>query len=78
MDRCAYLNNLGIASLHYTAANGTDLRVGMIKEARFCGGGETNRQGIFFNPNIPTEECFISPRPRASCMPPSPFPIRAS
>lgn len=61
MDRCAYLNNLGIASLHYTAANGTDLRVGMIKEARFCGGGETNRQGIFFNPNIPTEECFISP-----------------
>ena len=61
MDRCAYLNNLGIASLHYTAANGTDLTVGMIKEARFCGGGETNRQGIFFNPNIPTEECFISP-----------------
>ena len=41
--------------------NRTDLTVGMIKEARFCGGGETNRQGIFFNPNIPTEECFISP-----------------
>ena len=33
----------------------------MIPEARFCGGGETSRQGIFFNPNIPTEECFISP-----------------
>ena len=59
--RCDYLNNLGIESLHYTAANGTDLTVGMISEAIFCGGGEVSRQGIFFNPNIPTEECFISP-----------------
>ena len=33
----------------------------MIPEAMFCGGGEVSRQGIFFNPNIPTEECFISP-----------------
>ena len=59
--RCDYLNSLGIASLHYTADNGTDLTVGMISEAMFCGGGETSRQGIFFNPNMPTEECFISP-----------------
>ena len=59
--RCDYLNNLGIESLHYTADNGTDLTVGMIPQARFCGGGETSRQGIYFNPNIPTEECFISP-----------------
>ena len=61
-NRCEYLNNLGIRSLHYTAANGTDLTVGMIPEAIFCGGGEVSRQGIFFNPNIPTEECFISPK----------------
>ncbi len=59
--RCDYLNSLNIRSLHYTAANGTDLTVGMIPEAIFCGGGEVSRQGIFFNPNIPTEECFISP-----------------
>lgn len=59
--RCDHLNSLGIESLHYTAQNGTDLTVGMIPEAHFCGGGETSRQGIFFNPNIPTEECFISP-----------------
>ena len=59
--RCDYLNRLGIESLHYTADNGTDLTVGMIPEARFCGGGEMSLQGIFFNPNIPTEECFISP-----------------
>ena len=60
-NRCDYLNSLGIESLHYTAANGTDLTVGMIPEAIFCGGAEVSRQGISFNPNIPTEECFISP-----------------
>ncbi len=59
--RCEYLNSLGIAELHYTADNGTDLTVGMIPEAMFCGGAEVSRQGITFNPNIPTEECFISP-----------------
>jgi len=61
-DRCAYLNSLGIEKLHYTADNGTDLTVGMIPEARFCGGEETSKQNITFNPNIPSEECFISPK----------------
>ena len=60
-ERCAYLNSLQIESLHYTAANGTDLTVGMIPEAVFCGGREVSKQGIAFNPNIPSEECFISP-----------------
>ena len=59
--RCEYLNSLGITELHYTADNGTDLTVGMIPEAVFCGGAEVSRQNIVFNPNIPTEECFISP-----------------
>jgi len=61
-DRCEYLNSLGIDKLHFTADNGTDLTVGMIPEAVFCGGGETSRQGIYYNPNIPTEECFVSPK----------------
>ena len=60
-SRCDYLNALGIQKLHYTADNGTDLTVGMIPEAMFCGGAEVSRQGITFNPNMPTEECFISP-----------------
>ena len=59
---CAHLNSLNIRSLHYTAANGTDFTVGMIEEGRWCGGGDTSLQGIYFNPNIPTEECFISPK----------------
>ncbi len=59
--RCDHINSLGLKALHYTAANGTDLTVGMIPEAIFCGGGEKTKGGVFFNPNIPTEECFISP-----------------
>ena len=59
--RCDYLNGLGIVRLHYQSSNGTDLYVGMIPQAEFKGGGEKSLQGIFFNPNIPTEECFISP-----------------
>lgn len=61
-DRCAHLNSLKIRSLHYTADNGTDLTVGMIPEGMWRGGGDTSLQGVFFNPNIPTEECFISPK----------------
>ena len=61
LARCNYLNSLGIRELHYTASNGTDLRVGMIPETEFKGGGEYSLQNIYFNPNIPSEECFISP-----------------
>ena len=60
--RCDYLNSLNIQKLHYTADNGTDLTVGLIAEGCWRGGGDTSLQGIYFNPNIPTEECFISPK----------------
>ena len=62
-DRCAYLNNLGIETLEYKSANGTDFRVGMIEDALFMGGSEVAQgSGIEFNPNIPSEEVFISPK----------------
>lgn len=61
-DRCEYLNSLGIDKLIYKGTNGTDFSVGMIDDAVFRGGGEVSLQGIYFNPNIPTEECFISPK----------------
>ena len=60
--RCDYLNSLNIQKLHYTADNGTDLTVGLITEGCWRGGGDTSLQNIYFNPNIPTEECFISPK----------------
>ncbi len=62
LARCQYLNSLGIETLEYHSSNGTDFRVGMMEQGRFCGGGDTSLQGIYFNPNIPTEEVFISPK----------------
>ena len=60
--KCEYLNSLGLAELHYTSANGTDLTVGLIPEGIFMGGGEHTLGGEYYNPNIPTEETFTSPR----------------
>lgn len=59
--KCEFLNSLGLKKLIYKASNGTDLTVGLIPEAIFCGGGETTLGGVYFNPNIPTEEVFTSP-----------------
>ncbi len=60
-NRCQYLNNLGVTELRYRAGNGTNFTVGMIPQAEWRGGGETSLTGHFFNPNIPSEEVFISP-----------------
>ena len=62
-SRCDYLNSLGIKELKYKASNGTDFRVGLLPEATFMAGGEeTLGRGVYYNPNIPTEEVFTSPR----------------
>ena len=61
-QKCEYLNSLGIESLEYKSSNGTDLTVGMIPDCLFMGGGEyTLGKGEYFNPNLPTEEIFITP-----------------
>ena len=62
LQRCNYLNSLGLKKLIYHSANGTNLSVGLIPEALFCGGGENTSEGVYFNPNIPTEEVFTSPK----------------
>ncbi len=59
--RCKYLNGLDIETLHYTASNGTDFTVGLMPESKFAGGGEYTLSGVYYNPNIPSEECFTSP-----------------
>ena len=60
--RCDYLNSLGIKELYYKSESGTDFRVGLLPNAIFCAGGETTLSGQYFNPNIPSEEAFTSPR----------------
>ena len=61
-NRYTYLNSLNIDTLHYESKNGTDFTVGLMEESQFCGGSETSLQNITFNPNIPSEECFTSPK----------------
>ena len=60
--RTAYLNSLNLESLHYTSKNGTDFKVGLLPNVNWLAGGEeTLGSNIYFNPNIPSEECFTSP-----------------
>ncbi len=60
--RCDYLNSLKIKKLKYSASNGTDLTVGMMDNAKFLGGREKTLGGVEYNPNIPSEEVFITPK----------------
>ena len=62
-NRCKYMNSLGIKELKYKSASGTDFRVGLLPNAIFMAGGEeTLGSNIYYNPNIPSEELFTSPR----------------
>lgn len=61
--RCDYLNSLGIKELKYKSKSGTDFRVGLLPDAIFMAGGEEALgSNIYYNPNIPSEEVFTSPR----------------
>lgn len=60
--RTTYLNSLNLDYLHYESSNGTNFKVWLLDKAQFLAGGEeTLGSNIFFNPNIPSEECFTSP-----------------
>ena len=62
IDRANVLNAQKIKTLHYTSKNGTDLKVGLMDKSVFIGGGEETLGGEYFNPNIPTEELFTTPK----------------
>ena len=55
------LNDLHIKTLTYKSANGTDFTVDIQPQLTFMAGGEYTLGGVFYNPNMPTEECFTSP-----------------
>ena len=61
LEKCTKLNDLNIDTLTYKSSNGTDFTVGLIPGVIFMGGGSNTVGGVYYNPNMPTEECFISP-----------------
>lgn len=59
--KTAKLNDLKIKTLTYKSKNGTDFTIDIHPDMNFLAGGETTLSGVFYNPNMPTEECFTSP-----------------
>jgi len=61
-QRVDLLNAKRYAALHFKSADGsTDLRVGLADQHLWAGGGTAAGNGIYCQPNIPTEECFTTP-----------------
>ena len=61
-EKCDKINALDLTALEYESANGTKFRIGLIDGAKFIAGRKRTADGKSFNPNIPTEECFTTPR----------------
>jgi len=60
--RVDLLNEKRFHALHFKAQDGTtDLTVGLADDHLWAGGGGESGNGVFCNPNIPTEECFTTP-----------------
>ena len=56
------LNAQCFSALHFRSKEtGTDLTVGLVEDHVWVGGGGEDAQGVFFCPNIPTEEVFTMP-----------------
>ncbi|AIO18528.1 Aminopeptidase 2 [Candidatus Izimaplasma bacterium HR1] len=55
------LNDNNFESLHFKNSLGTDLVVKLVDNHVWAGGGENTTKGVYFNPNIPTEENFTMP-----------------
>lgn len=61
-EKCEWLNSRNFDYLHYRSANGTDFKCELMRESVWCGGGEFTLDGVYFNPNMPTEEIFTTPK----------------
>jgi len=60
--RVDFLNAKRFHSLHFFTPDGTtDLTVGLADQHLWAGGGTTAGNGVYCQPNIPTEECFTTP-----------------
>lgn len=60
--RVDLLNSKRYHSLRFFTPDGaTDLTVGLADQHLWAGGGTTAGNGVYCQPNIPTEECFTTP-----------------
>ena len=61
IEHAKKLNEYNFEKLHFTSELGTDLYVGLVKDHIWVGGGCTTPKGVYFDPNMPTEEIFCMP-----------------
>ncbi len=61
ISRCEQLNKDRFEYLQYKSSNGTDFKVWLMPQSKWCGGGEYDLNGHYFNPNMPTIEVFTTP-----------------
>jgi aminopeptidase len=60
IERAGSLNERGFESIHFSGP-GTDLRIGLNKDARWHAGRIETKWGVTHVPNLPTEEVFTTP-----------------
>ena len=61
-EKCRKLNAYRFDYLEYKNGLGTNFRCSLMPESLWCAGGETTLGNVFFNPNMPTEEVFTTPK----------------
>ena len=66
LEHASKLNEYCFEKLHFTSGLGTDLYVGLVEDHIWVGGGCETPKGVFFDPNMPTEECFCMPEKTAT------------
>jgi aminopeptidase len=59
-SKVKWLDSLQLKELHFVGP-GTDLRVGLVEDHLWAGGGAVTKTGIRCSANIPTEEVFTMP-----------------
>ena len=66
-QKAEWLNKQQFTHLVYSSANGTNFKVELIPGAKWSGARDLNHEnGIYFVPNLPTEEVFTTPM-RGKC-----------
>ncbi|MFA5542310.1 MAG: aminopeptidase [Bacilli bacterium] len=55
------LNDYNFKTLNFKNSLGTDLEITLVEDHIWGGGGEHAKNGVYFAPNIPTEETFTMP-----------------
>ncbi len=60
-NKAEKMNKFNFEYLHFKNSLGTNLKVYLVKDHIWAGGGEKSLNGVYFAANIPTEEIFTMP-----------------